>query len=548
MSCADKRVLRDDRCRSYVLPARVISTEKYSAGINNIRALLNRNEDACTVNSSDGVKPMLILDFGEELHGGVSIDILGGVPGLTKMRLRFGESLAEIMGQPDQSHAVHDMALGVPILSKQEFGMTGFRFVRIDVLSPDREIRFRQIEAVSLERNYEYKGSFECSDSLLNEVWRTGARTVQLCCQDYILDGIKRDRMVWMGDAHPQIHVIMAAFGGVDIVPRTLDHLRETTPASEWMNNIPSYSLWWILSVLDWFCYTGDRDFLEQQAAYVGALEDELLAKVADDPINPLPYKPFLDWASVGDTDGVTAGVHALLLWALRAAARIMGYLARDGMAERIESAITKLELSARLNISGKQGKALQVLAGLAEAGSANQSVLGRDPCKGLSPWYGYYVLEARALAGDYEGCLDLIRDYWGGMIHLGATTFWEHFDVDWLANAARIDEAARDGQHDVHAEYGDHCFKGLRHSLCHGWSGGPTAWLSTHLLGVKSLVPGYAKVMIDTPKVDLEYVKGTVPTPRGNVHVKHVRNEDGTFTTEYDAPSRVEVQCATRA
>lgn len=40
----------------------------------------------------------------------------------------------------------------------------------------------------------------------------------------------------------------------------------------------------------------------------------------------------------------------------------------------------------------------------------------------------GYYILTARAMAGDYEGCLEAIREYWGGMLSLGATTFWEDF------------------------------------------------------------------------------------------------------------------------
>ena len=51
--------------------------------------------------------------------------------------------------------------------------------------------------------------------------------------------------------------------------------------------------------------------------------------------------------------------------------------------------------------------------------------------------------------------------------------TFWEDFNIEWTKNAARIDELVPEGKVDVHQSYGDYCYKGFRHSLCHGWSAG---------------------------------------------------------------------------
>ena len=83
---------------------------------------------------------------------------------------------------------------------------------------------------------------------------------------------------------------------------------------------------------------------------------------------------------------------------------------------------------------------------------------------------------------------------YWGGMLDFGATTFWEDFDLAWTKNAGRIDELVSAGKKDLHADFGDHCYIGLRHSLCHGWAGGPTAWLTEHVLGIRPLEPGFAR------------------------------------------------------
>lgn len=40
------------------------------------------------------------------------------------------------------------------------------------------------------------------------------------------------------------------------------------------------------------------------------------------------------------------------------------------------------------------------------------------------------------------------------------------------------------EGKVDIHGAYGDYCYNGYRHSLCHGWSSGPCPWLTEHVLG----------------------------------------------------------------
>jgi hypothetical protein len=87
------------------------------------------------------------------------------------------------------------------------------------------------------------------------------------------------------------------------------------------------------------------------------------------------------------------------------------------------------------------------------------------------------------------------ISEYWGAMLDLGATSFGEDFNMDWAKNAGRIDELQKADKVDIHKAYGDYCYKGLRHSFCHGWASGPTAWLSQYVLGVEVLEPGCKKV-----------------------------------------------------
>ena len=74
-----------------------------------------------------------------------------------------------------------------------------------------------------------------------------------------------------------------------------------------------------------------------------------------------------------------------------------------------------------------------------------------------LTPYAYHHVIEALLHVGEKEKALELMRTYWGGMIELGADTFWEAFDPeDPLASP-----------------YGNMQVN----SFCHAWSCTP-AWL----------------------------------------------------------------------
>ena len=71
-------------------------------------------------------------------------------------------------------------------------------------------------------------------------------------------DGPKRDRLVWIGDLHPETMTVATVFGNQPIVPASLDLIRDETPLPKWMNGISSYSMWWVLIHRDWYRHQGD--------------------------------------------------------------------------------------------------------------------------------------------------------------------------------------------------------------------------------------------------------------------------------------------------
>ena len=116
---------------------------------------------------------------------------------------------------------MHDTVIELATMGGTEYGNTAFRFVRIDNREED-ELELREICAVFLFRDLDYKGSFACDDPLLNRIFQTASYTLQLCMQDYLWDGAKRDRLIWMGDLHPEITAANVLFGETDVVKRSL--------------------------------------------------------------------------------------------------------------------------------------------------------------------------------------------------------------------------------------------------------------------------------------------------------------------------------------
>ncbi len=543
--------------RTFLTPVRIVwLSDETGKQVQNARSILNKGIGQADLNqgkyltlvSTADDKPGIVLDFGREIHGGIEIvTTISNRNPAGKIRVRFGESVGETMSDAGKTtatndHAMRDFELTLPWLGRLEVGESGFRFVRIDLLDPDTKLEIKEVSAILTYRDIPYLGSFRCNDERLNRIWMTGAYTVHLNMQNYLWDGIKRDRLVWLGDMHPEVMTVNTVFGYNEVVPKSLDLARDLTPLPNWMNGISSYSMWWILIHRDWYSYHGDLNYLKQQQDYLNGLLHLLASKIDANGKEVLDGNRFLDWPSSENPEAVHAGLQSLMVMTFQAGAELNTILRDEPTARFCRETAEKLKKHVPGMAGSKQAAALLALSGLVPPEKANSDVLAQNDVHGMSTFYGYYMLNARALAGDYQGALDNIRKYWGGMLDLGATTFWEDFDIDWMKNAARIDELVPEGKTDVHGAYGNYCYKGYRHSLCHGWASGPTSWLTRYVLGVRVLEPGCKKISIEPHLGDLEWVEGTFPTPYGIVKIEHRKLDNGKIKTTFKAPKEVKV------
>ncbi len=557
--CLAQMKLSDDKkhisplTREYVYPTRIIWSEGQVGRVENLliagdgQASLT-NEKIVILKNGDKPTSSILLDFGKELSGSVELvtGMWGGGNTPRNVRIRLGESVSEAMSEIGEKgatndHAMRDFKMQLPWLGKNQTGESGFRFVRIDFLDPNAELHLREVRAVFTYRDIPYLGSFKSSDERLNKIWDVGAYTVHLNMQDYLWDAIKRDRLVWVGDLHPEVATINTVFGYNEVVPKSLDLARDATALPGWMCGISTYSMWWIVLHHDWYMHHGDLAYLTEQKSYLQGLVKQIVNKVKDGK-EQMDGTRFLDWPSSEDSVAVHAGLQAMTILALERAAAISEILKDMETKAICESTVKEMRKYVPDHHNSKQAAALLSLTGLMDADKAYHDVLKVGGAKNFSTFYGYYMLEAMAKAGKYQEAMDIISEYWGAMLDIGATTFWEDFNMDWLPNASRIDELVPAGKVDIHGDFGAYCYVGHRHSFCHGWASGPTVWLSEHILGIKLLKPGGREYKIEPHLGDLTYAEGTYPTKYGVIRVKHTRNKDGKIVSEIKAPKEVRI------
>ena len=540
----------DERKRGFLLPK---SVKKTTGNVENPDYLLINKplqigfgEPYLTIlkNEKGQKRASVIIDFGCEIHGGIRL-IASKLEGKSyaKVKITFGESLTEAESTVGFKGATNDHTsrqFTVPMMSfsDQTFGETGFRFVKLELLTPDCTVKLKSAVGVFVYRDYEHKGGFKCDDEVLNKIYDVSCYTVQLCCQNMLWDGIKRDRLVWIGDMMVESRVVHEVFGNVPIVPQSLEFVRDLTPITGWMNNIPSYSAWWIMLVKDWYAATLDVDFLNRQKDYALKLITrfcDLVAENGDDKMGSY----FLDWPTANDTVAGKSGVRALMKLMFRDAAFIADYFGEKELSARCLDSEQRLSLKVGEHHNFKQVVAMMSLAGDIDNASAVE-VLEKNGTEGLSTFMSYFQLKALAECGKCDDAIALMKEYYAQMLDKGATTFWEDYHSEWTDKSGDI--LGGKGKTDIHADYGDHCYKRLRHSLCHGWAAGPVPFINEYILGFRPLEAGCKKVEIKPCLGSLKFAKGSVWTPYGVVKIEHTMDENGQISTKIDAPKEIKI------
>ncbi|GGD79873.1 family 78 glycoside hydrolase catalytic domain [Paenibacillus nasutitermitis] len=478
-------------------------------------------------------KGTVLVDFGQETFGYVTFLELKG---RGVIRLYYGESMEEALAGEEAETS-----------DELEIDFTEPQSLTTPVTRAFRYVQIRADEGLtwqSVQHEYEYlpmerRGSFRCSDERINRIWEVAVRTLQLTTMEFMYDGMKRDRWVWSGDAYQSFMMNNYVFFDQAVTRRTLVALRGKDPVNMHINTIMDYTFYWFISYHDYYLHTGDLAFISSSYPnMLSLMEFCLKRRNTDGMMEGYPEDwVFIDWADM-EKRGEVCAEQLLFCRSLEIMGTFAGLLGDGGneqkftdLAQELRSRIFELfwdeERGAFLHgrLDGKiNDRILKYpsmfalrLGYLNNAQSelvARNVLLNESVQKITTPFMRYFELEALCEIGQQTHVLHEMREYWGGMLDLGATTFWEEYDPGQPAEL----------QYDM---YGDK----YRKSLCHAWGAAPLYLLGKYWTGVRPEASGYSQYRVEPCLGGLEWFEGTVPTQDGEIKVFMDRSRIAVFT-----------------
>ena len=410
------------------------------------------------------------------------------------------------------------------------------------------------------------KASFHSSDERLNQIWQVAEHTFRLCSGIFFIDGAKRDKWIWSGDAYQSLFVSRYLFSDPEIERRTLLALRGNDPITTHINTIVDYSMLWLLGVRQHMEVYKDMDFLRLIWPKCRSLMSFLESQLDDDGflIGRDGDWIFIDWADLDKT--APFGAEQMPLYACYEAMEHFSRMLSEGkksgdetvrdekdsedeavrdekesedeavrdekgpgneaavwkekkrqLYERIQECFWDSEKKAFIDsfASGqrhvsRQTNLFAMRFGLCTKEQKEQIIqnviLNGDVPAITTPYFAFFELDALGEAGMTEEVLRRMKAYWGGMLDRGAVTFWEEFD----------ENVPEEEQYDM---YGDKFGK----SLCHAWAASPLYLIGRYLIGLVDTDEGFTV----TPRWDLipEKLEVTLPVRGGEAFVKIKRD-----------------------
>ncbi|OFX15462.1 MAG: hypothetical protein A2Z18_04880 [Armatimonadetes bacterium RBG_16_58_9] len=385
-----------------------------------------------------------------------------------------------------------------------------------------------------------HAGSFECSDRLLNDVWKAGAYTVQLCMEDAFIDSPHRDRAQWWADARIESQVAYYVFDDTKLLAQGLRQISGSQnrdgavmglyPAGE-EELVPDFSFFWIFSILDYYAFSDDAGLVIELYPKVKRLlnwfetfedRDGLLADV--------PGWLFIDRGDL-EKRGNSTALNCLYCQALRVSSVIAAVAEAAGDVEhyveksdRLRVAINKhlyapkrglyVECRADGKLVERFSRQANILAALFDVPDHYQkSTIHRQLLNGPLPplvtsYFASHLLAALYAGDHHEEALDYIRGKWGPMVRDGAGTLWEQFNTEG--------------------------------GLCHGWAACPTRDLMAEYLGIKPVL-GSHRFSVAPHAAGLKWANGSINTRTGPLKVDWRTTRD-TIIINVDVPDGAKV------
>jgi hypothetical protein len=418
-----------------------------------------------------------------------------------------------------------------------------YRYINLTVETKDDPLIINDLYGIYTGYPFRMQASFEAKDHPeLIKILETGWRSARLCAQETYTDCPYYEQLQYVGDTRIQALVSLYNSGDDRLMKNAITQIRNShglsgITQSRFPSNvqqyIPTFSLWWIGMLDDYYKYRGDGSFIKDQLPVSRAILHFYESKqMPDGSLGNVPYWNFTDWAKEWP-DGIPPktgnGYSAPLDLQLLLGYQTAGYLETnlglpdfvklyqqkadqlkqlaktvywDSTREEFADTPEKKNYSQHTNI-------LAILTGVVEGDEARklmEKVLSDRSLTQATIYFKYYLHRAVAMTGLGDRYIDLL-DEWRNQLSRGLTTW------------AESPEPTR--------------------SDCHAWGASPNIEFFRILLGIDSDAPGFRKVKIEPNLGNLTDVKGEIPHPAGKISASY-RYIDGKWNIEIGLPKTI--------
>ena len=449
----------------------------------------------------------VILDLGQHAVGHFSFsfdkaDIFVDAP--VRLKIKFGEDMREINDDFSRYGGIlSETWLQEEIINLDYPQKTTLprryacRYIKITVDKANQPIKlFDFAFRASTSADISGLAPSEAKDESLRKIDIVAVNTLKECMQAVFEDGPKRDRRLWIGDLRLEALANYHTFNNLEIVKRCLylfaagecsrlgflpAFVYETPYYYPGEIHLEDYALLYVVSVCDYYEHTGDlsvvNDLLNickaQLESFKSTLDENLIVTKQDG------WFAFIDWCPGLEITTALQGVYLYTLERFSYLLKAIG----DGDYEKYASFLPKVRSACKRYLYDENEKAfvnsydnkqfsvhsqVWMILGSAVDGEEAKNLLtdcldkktAKQPC---TPYMHHYVIEAMLKLGMKDDAVQYLKNLWGGMVELGADTFWEAYVPDNLD----------------FSPYNDR----MINSLCHAWSCTPSYFIRKYNL-----------------------------------------------------------------
>lgn len=416
----------------------------------------------------------LILDFGEHVVGYPEFDFSvasGTMDAPLRIQLVFGETEGEVSTPFDPYTGklcrswLQDEVINIDVLP-HTLKLTrryAFRFVKVEIIAMSKwfKLCIGAVRCDAVTSAGENKRPLSKNASpLLAAMDDVAIRTLRNCMQTVVEDGPKRDRRLWIGDFYLGVLTSYITCQNLQLARRCLylfaglTHDDGSLPACVYETPEPAtapefildYALFYTSCLSDYYRFSHDKETVTELLPTAVKQFDFVLMHMDDQGLfrDPEKYWIFIDWAKDLHKETALNGVFIRTAKQLIALSAVIGQPELcgglpDAVSKTCEAAKQHLfDADKGLFVSGPKrqisfaSQIWMILAGVTTTEESRvilENILKTDDCIApASPILYYFFIEALLMSGMRDEALKQMEIYWGGMLKLGATTFWETF------------------------------------------------------------------------------------------------------------------------